>query len=189
MDGERRIRTDFGETRTMRYVPSPTLRSMVVYGASGLAFAAANLLLARVMSTEDYAVLTLVVALSTLGYHLAPAGLDAVVTRGRIEVGPALLRRVAVAAIAVGCGLSLVALATYGLSTGTALLLLASTAAGGLMLVAAARFQSEQRFPLALALLASPNLLLLLGALATLAVDERTATLPFAILTAGLHII
>jgi O-antigen/teichoic acid export membrane protein len=170
----------------MRYVPSPTLRSMVVYGASGLAFAGANLLLARVMSTEHYAVLTLVVALATLGYHLAPAGLDAVVTRGRIEVGPALLRRVAVAATAVGCGLCVIALAAYGLSTGTALLLLTATTAGGLLLVAAARFQSEQRFPLALALMASPNLLLLLGALATLAANQRTATLPFAILTAGL---
>ena len=170
----------------MRYVPSPTLRSMVVYGASGLAFAGANLLLARVMSTEHYAVLTLLVALSTLGYHLAPAGLDAVVTRGQIEVGPALLRRVAVAATAVGTGLCVVALAAYGLSAGTALLLLAATAAGGLMLVAAGRFQSQQRFPLALALVTSPNLLLLLGALATLAVQQRTATLPFAILAGGL---
>ena len=47
----------------MRYVPSTTLRSMVVYGASGLAFVGANLLLARVLSTEHYALLTLLVAL------------------------------------------------------------------------------------------------------------------------------
>jgi hypothetical protein len=64
--------------------------------------------------------------------------------------------------------------------------LFAATVAGGLMLVAAARFQSEQRFTLALALLTSPNLLLLLGALATLAADSRTATLPFLILALGL---
>jgi O-antigen/teichoic acid export membrane protein len=173
----------------MRYVPSPTLRSMVVYGASGLAFAGANLVLARAMSTEHYALLTLLVALSTLGYHLAPAGLDAVITRGQIAVGPALLLRVAVASTAVGTGLCVIALAAYGLSAGTALLLLAAIAAGGLMLVAAGRFQSQQRFPLALALLTSPNLLLLLGALATLAVQERTATLPFAILAVGLMVV
>ena len=170
----------------MRYVPSPTLRSMVVYGASGLAFAGANLLLARVMSTEHYALVTLVVALITLGYHLAPAGLDAVVTRGQIEVGPALLKRVGVATAVIGTALSAIALVAYGLSTTTAVVLLAGTVAGGLMLVAGARFQSEQRFMLALALLQSPNLLLLLGALATLASESRTATLPFVVLAGGL---
>jgi O-antigen/teichoic acid export membrane protein len=169
-----------------RYVPSPTLRSMVVYGASGLAFAAANVLLARVLSTEHYALLTLLVALTTLGYHLAPAGLDALVTRGGIDVGPSLLKRLGVGTTIIGTALSGAALAAYGLSTGTALLLLTATVAGGLMLVAAARFQAQQRFPLSLALLTCPNLLLLLGALVTLASDSRTVTLPFAILALGL---
>jgi O-antigen/teichoic acid export membrane protein len=185
MDGERRIRTD-SSGETMRYVPSPTLRSMVVYGASGVAFAGANLLLARVLSTEHYALLTLVVALLTLGYHLAPAGLDAVVTRARIDVGAALLKRVAVAAGLVATALSAAALAAYGVSAVTALLLLVATVAGGLTLVAAARFQSQQRFAPALALVTCPNLLLLLGALATLATDSRTPTLPFVILAVGL---
>ena len=132
----------------MRYVPSATLRTMVVYGTSGLAFAGANLLLARVLSTEHYALLTLVVALMTLGYHLAPAGLDALVTRGRVDVGPALLRRVSMTAALIGTGATAVAFTAYGLSTVTAALLLAGTAAGGVMLVAAAHFQSDQRFTL-----------------------------------------
>ena len=79
----------------MRYVPSPTVLSMVVYGASGLAFVGANLLLARELSTEQFALLTLLVALNTLGYHLAPLGLDGVVTRSRVDVGWPLLKRVA----------------------------------------------------------------------------------------------
>ncbi len=170
----------------MRYVPSPTLRSMVVYGASGLAFAGGNLLLARALSTEHYALITLVVALATLGYHLAPAGLDAVVTRARVDVGPTLLKFVAVATTLVGLGVSAGALAAYGLSAGTAAVLFTATVAGGLMLVAVARFQSEQRFTLSLTLLAAPNLLLLLGALAVLAAKAQTATLPFVILAAGL---
>ena len=170
----------------MRYVPSTTLRSMVVYGTSGLAFAGANLLLARVLSTEHYALLTLLVALMTLGYHLAPVGLDGVVTRGRVDVGPALLRRVSMAAALVGTSVSAVAFTAYPLSTGTAALLLAGTAAGGIMLVAAARFQSNQRFTLSMAFITSPNLLLLIGALAALVMEARTATLPLAILTLGL---
>jgi O-antigen/teichoic acid export membrane protein len=173
----------------MRYVPSPTLRSMVVYGASGLAFAGGNLLLARALSTEHYALITLVVALATLGFHLAPLGIDSVVTRARVQVGPSLLKRVGVATTVVGLGVSIAALAAYGLSTGTALVLFAATVGGGLMLVAAARFQSEQRFALSLALVASPNLLLLLGALAVLAVSSRTATLPFVILAVGLVLV
>jgi len=170
----------------MRYVPSATFRTMVVYGTSGLAFAGANLLLARVLSTEHYALLTLVVALMTLGYHLAPAGLDALVTRGRVDAGPALLRRVSMAAALIGTGATAVAFTAYELSMATAALLLAGTAAGGVMLVAAAHFQSDQRFTLSNAFITAPNLLLLIGALAALVMGSHTATLPVAILTLGL---
>jgi hypothetical protein len=54
------------------------------------------------------------------------------------------------------------------------------------MLVAAARFQSEQRFAVSLSLLQSPNFLLLLGAVATLATGSRSAGLSFEIMTIGL---
>ena len=121
-----------------------------------------------------------------MGYHLAPLGLDAVVTRGRVDVGPALLKRVSMAAACRHRRKLRSRSLLYGLSAATAVLLLAGTAAGGLMLVAAARFQSQQRFTLSMAFIMSPNLLLLLGALATIAMESRTATLPFAILTLGL---
>jgi len=172
----------------MRYVPSATVLSMVVYGISGLAFVGANLLLARVLSTEQFALVTLLVALNTLGYHLAPVGLDAVVTRGRVAVGTPLLKRTALVTTGISLAVGLVAYLAYGLSTEMAVLVLAGTAAGGLLLVAAAKFQSEHRFVVSLALLNSPNLVLLLGAVATLAVDARTASLSFEIVTIGLGI-
>lgn len=170
----------------MRYVPSPTVLSMVVYGASGLAFAGATLVLARALSTEQFALLTLLVALNTLGYHLAPLGLDAVVIRGRLGVGWPLFKRVAAVAAGVGVAVSVAALLIYGLSSAMATLLLVGTAAGGLMLVPSARFQSEQRFVISLALAQSANVLLLLGAGATIAAGSRTADLSFDILTVGL---
>jgi hypothetical protein len=170
----------------MRYVPSPTVRSMVVYGASGLAFAGANLLLARVLSTEHYALLTLLVALNTLSYHLAPIGLDGVVSRGQVTVGAMLLKRAALATTLAAAATAVAAAIAYGFSLGVAALIFMSTVAGGLMLVAAAQFQSEQRFGLSLTMVNSPNLLLLLGALTTLVPAWRTATLPFAILAVGL---
>jgi len=170
----------------MRYAPSTTLVSMVVYGGSGLAFAGANLLLARELPTEQFALVTLLVALNTLGYHFAPLGLDGIVMRGRVEVGWPLLQRTAAVAVGVGIVTSVIASFAYGLSGTLAALLLCGTAAGGLMLVASAGFQSEQRFGVALALVMSPNLMLLLGALATIATGARTAALSFDVLTVGL---
>ncbi|HET7608803.1 MAG TPA: hypothetical protein VFL84_09020 [Gammaproteobacteria bacterium] len=170
----------------MRYVPSTTVLSMAVYGGSGLAFVGANLLLARELSTTQFALLTLLVALNTLGYHLAPLGLDGIVMRGRAQIGGALLKRAAAVALGVGAAMSIAASLVYGLSAAMALLLLAGTAAGGLMLVASARFQSEQRFAISLALVMSPNLVLLLGAVATMLAGSSTAGLSFEILTVGL---
>lgn len=172
----------------MRYVPRSTLRSMVVYGASGLAFLGANLLLARALATAEYALVTLVVALVTLGYHLAPVGLDGVVVRGRVDTGPALLKRVGAAAAIVGAALTAAALVFYGIAATTAALLMPACLAGALMLVAAARFQSEQRFVLALAFMTSPNLLLLAGAAATVALGQETAQVTLLVLTIGLAV-
>jgi O-antigen/teichoic acid export membrane protein len=170
----------------MRHVPSATVLSMAVYGVSGLAFAGANLLLARALPTEEYAVLTLLVALVILGQHLAPLGWDSVVARGRVDASAALLERVAAVATAVGVAVGITAFFLYGLSAAAALWLLAGTAAGGLMLVAAARFQSQHRFLQSLALIMSQNLFLLLGAVVTIAAGSRTADLSFHILTVGL---
>jgi O-antigen/teichoic acid export membrane protein len=170
----------------MRHVPSATVLSMVVYGVSGLAFVGANLLLARALSTEQFALITLLVALNTLGYHLAPLGLDGIVTRGRVAVGAALLKRAAVVTTCMAIAIGIVAYLSYGLAAAMAILVLAGTVAGGLLLVAAARFQSEQRFVASLVLLNSPNLVLLLGAAATVATGAQTARLSFEILTAGL---
>lgn len=166
--------------------PSPTLLSMVVYGASGVAFVGANLLLARVLPSDDYAVLTLLVALGTLGYHLAPLGHDAAVNRGWQATGFPLLRRVAVAAGIVAILVASLAGAAYQLSSGMVALLFVATLGGGLMLVAAAKFQSQQRFALSLSLLLSPNIVLLAGAGAALASHASDASLPFAIYTVGL---
>ena len=170
----------------MRYAPSPTVVSMGVYGGSGLAFAGANLLLARTLSTEQFALVTLLVALNTLGYHIGPLGLDGMVMRGRVDVGWPLLKRALIVAAGVGLATSVIASFLYGLSGPFAALLLCGTAAGGLMLVASASFQSEQRFGAALALIMSPNLGLLLGAIASITTGARTADLSFNVLTLGL---
>ena len=59
-----------------------------------MGFAAANLILARMLSAAEYALFTLVVALVNLGGAIAPAGVDEVVKRHRLETGPRFLRQV-----------------------------------------------------------------------------------------------
>ena len=142
---------------------SATLRSVAVLGLSGVGFAVANLVLARALPTEEYAVLTLVVALVNVGYPLAAAGVDGVVNRRRLEAGPRLFRRLLHALVPVALAFTLIGLAGYETSPGVSLMILLSTMAGGAILVAGGQFQSEQRFGLSLALNQSPNLVLLLA--------------------------
>jgi O-antigen/teichoic acid export membrane protein len=145
----------------------------------------ANLILARVLPPAEYAWLTLVVALVNVGYALAPAGIDGIVNRRHLEAGPPLLRRVLFATIATGSAFALVGAAGYQTSASLTAMIFLSTAGGGVLVVAAAKFQSEQRFGPSLALLQSPNLVLLLAALVTMAAGVREAWLALLIMTLG----
>jgi O-antigen/teichoic acid export membrane protein len=164
---------------------SPTLRTVVVYGTSGLGFAGANLVLARVLPTAEYAVFTLVIALANLGYSLAPAGVDGIVNRRHLDAGPRLLRRTLGASLLVGVAFVLAAQLGYDIGAGMVLILFVSTVAGGAMAVAGAQFQSERRYGISLALTQSPNLALLVAALAVVASHDRRAWLPLSISMLG----
>lgn len=164
---------------------SATLRSVAVLGLSGVGFALANLLLARALPTEEYAVLTLVVALVNVGAPLAAAGVDGVVNRRHLEAGPRLVRRLLHPLTAVALAFTLIALVGYETPVGISLMILLSIMAGGALQVAGAQFQSEQRFGVSLALFQSPNLVLLLSAAWVLAAGSRRAEAPMAVWTAG----
>ncbi len=164
---------------------SPMLRSVIIYGASGLGFAGANLILARVLPTTEYGLFTLVIALTNLSFAMAPIGVDGVVNRRHLEAGPDLLKRT----LAAGFLTSLFALTIAGFAyeIGTTLLLFVfvTTVGGGAMLVAAAQFQSEQRYGISLALTQSPNVVLIVAALVVVWTGIREARLPLAIATLG----
>jgi O-antigen/teichoic acid export membrane protein len=164
---------------------SPTLRSAVVYGASGLGFAGANLLLARNLPTTEYAVFTLVIALASLGYSLAPAGVDGMVQRRQLDAGPKLLGRTLAASVLVGLGFVVIAEIVYRMSLPLLLVLFVSIVAGGAMSVAGAQFQSERRYGISLALFQSPNLVLLIAAVAVIISNGRGIWLPLLISSLG----
>jgi O-antigen/teichoic acid export membrane protein len=158
---------------------------MIVYALSGVGFTGSNLILARVLPTEQYALFTLVIALGNLGYSIAPLGLDGVVTRRHLDADRSLLGHACRAGLLVGLGFAAVGILSYGVSLPMAAMLLVSAATGGLMVVASARLQSEQRFAHALALGQSPNVVLLGAALASVATRLPGAWLPVLISTVG----
>ncbi len=164
---------------------SPALRTAGVYGAAGAGFAAANLILARVLPEDEYALVTLVVALVNVGYALAPLGLDGMVNRRSLEAGPGLLRQTLIATGLTGAVFASVGALAYGTTTAITAVIFCSTFVGGVMMVAAAQFQSERRFALSLALMQSPNLVLFLAAVLTVAAGAREAGLPLFLMTAG----
>jgi hypothetical protein len=164
---------------------SPTLRSVAVLGLSGLGFAVANLVLARVLATEQYALFTLVVALVNVGYPLAPAGADGMVNRRALEAGPRLVRRIMQPIVPVALVFAAIGLGGYQTSLSVTLMILVAVAAGGALVVAGAQFQSEQRFGISLALHQSPNLVLLLSALWVVVAGARDARAPLLVWTAG----
>ena len=164
---------------------SPTVRTVAVLGLSGVGFAVANLVLARVMPTAEYALFTLVVAVVNVGYPLAPAGVDGVVNRRPLEAGPRLLRLTLRSIVPVGIVVAAVGLLAYQTSPAVALMILISTMAGGALLIAGGQFQSEQRFGVSLTLSQSPNLILLLSALWVVATGSHGAEAPLLVWTIG----
>ncbi|HEU4474676.1 MAG TPA: hypothetical protein VFR72_07550 [Gemmatimonadales bacterium] len=164
---------------------SPTIRSAAVYGAAGAGFALANLILARVLPPAEYALVTLVIALVNVGYALAPAGIDGMVNRRSLEAGPQLLRQVVWATTTTALLFALIGRLAYGTTAALTAMIFVSTAAGGVLMVAAAKFQSEQRFGISLALFQSPNIVLLLAALVTAATGVRQAWPAILVMTLG----
>ena len=159
--------TSAGLRQIRQWWNSPTLRSIAMHGASGACFAGANLLLAVELSHEEYALFTLVLALVNLAAYASPVGLDALVLRRRLDIGPLLLRRLLLVSSFVTLLFVLVGHVFYHLAPWLLPTLAVSTVSGAVIAVAGARLQSEQRFGLALPLTQSPNFVLMVAALAT----------------------
>ncbi len=162
---------------------SPTIRSAVVYAGAGAGFAIANLILARVLPPSEYAVVTLVFALIMVSFALAPAGIDGIVNRRHLEAGPRLLGRVLVATTSTAVVFSLIGWLGYETTPFQTAMIFISTVVGGALMVASAKFQSEQRYGISLTLLQGPNILLLFGALITAVSGVREAWLPLLVIT------
>jgi O-antigen/teichoic acid export membrane protein len=143
------------------------------------------LILARVLPTSEYALFTLVIAVVNLSFALAPLGIENIVLRRDLDAGPILLKRTLGVGLLTGVVSAVAAAVAYDLSPLMPLLVFVATVGGGAMVVAAAQFQSEQRYGLSLSLTQSPNLVLIVAALAVTLTGTTTASLPLLISALG----
>lgn len=114
----------------------------MVLGLSGVAFALANLLLARVLPNEEYGRFGLVLAIARVGILTGPLGANVIVNRQRVDPGWRLIRRTLGTSTLVACILAIAAGALYPLTPPLLAMVAAVTIAGSLKLVAVGHYQS-----------------------------------------------
>ena len=164
---------------------SSTLQVTWVFVLSGLGFAGSNLVFARAMESAEYGVFALVLALIQIAVPVGPGGVDILVNRHRLQPDIRLLGRVTVTAALLSGGLTFLGAFWYSLAFLPVGLLFLSGVAGATNWVAAAHYQSRQRFDVSLALSQNQNLVLVIAALITLGSASRPAWLPLVVVTVG----
>ena len=162
---------------------SPALRAAVVLGLSGVAFALANLLLARVLPKEEYGRLALVLAIARVGISTGPLGANVIVQRQQVDPGWRLVRRTLGTSTLVAAILVIAAGALYPLSPPLLAIVAGVTIAGSLKLVAVGHYQSRRRYGYSLLLSESTNLSSLIAASGAALIGSQTAMGPAALFT------
>jgi O-antigen/teichoic acid export membrane protein len=170
---------------TLRFWRSPALAGAVFFAISGLGFAVGSLLLARVLSKTDFGVVMLAVALISLGNQFAPVGADGVVNRQPVDFGAPLLWRVVGTSIVAGLVFFAISDLVYHLAFSMSLFVLIGVAAGGVNRVAAAKFQSLQRFSIALALFNSMSMAMVMVATLVVVLQIQQPLIPVVLVVLG----
>lgn len=169
-------------------IRSPSLQVAVMFGVAGLGFSVANIILARSLTTRDYALVALAVSLINLSYPLAPLGMESVVVRRVLGATRQLFAYGLLTAIATGVVTAVLGALIYGIETRILVLIFVSIVGGGTAYLASARFQSLERFPTSVILSQGSNYFLLVAALVTIAFDWRGVVVPLLIVALG-HIV
>ena len=150
----------------MKKLFSPAIKAAGAFAMGGAAFALANLLLARHLSTQDFGHFSLILSITLLSIPLGPMGLDSVALRHRpgpqIKLLGGALIFGAIGAILVAA----LAAKIYALDSRILLVLGIAIMAGSLARMSASIFQSVERFKAALLLMQAQNITLIIAAVA-----------------------
>ena len=168
-----------------RVLSSPSIQTSALFGLTGVGFVGANLVLAKILAPEDYALIALVVAIMGVAVPLGPLGIDGVVNRSLLGPTRQLLFHSVGTSLFVGVASYGLAIGLYDMGHHLALLVLAGVAAGGVAMVAAAVFQRYQRFTVSLLLAQNGNFTLALAAAAMAALGARAVGYPVAAMVIG----
>lgn len=123
---------------------SASLRTAVAMGIGGVCFSLGSLLLARVLPTEEYGLVSLVLGIISVAGLTAPLGLDQVAARRGVRLD-ARWRRAALGACAITATIAAIGTAlVYHLSASLAASVALSTLALGLAQSAGGHFQGQQ---------------------------------------------
>jgi O-antigen/teichoic acid export membrane protein len=161
---------------------SPALRAAAAFGLGGVAFSVGNLVLARVLSSYEYGLVSLVIGVVSVSGPSAPLGMDFVISRRGLALGSELRRKVLLTSVLVGLGTAAVAAPLYRLGTSLMLVVLVATTAMGISQATAAHFQSQRQFGLSMPFIQASNWSVLLIGIVTWAGGVVTATLPCALI-------
>ena len=168
-----------------RLLGSSSLRSAAGFGIGGIGYAVATIVLAKVLPTNSFGVVTLVLALSQFGLTLGPFGLEIVANRHRPRANRGFALLVFSLAALTGVFIAVVAGVYYHLSTSMVYLVFAIVVGTATNRVGAALFQGEQRLPLAMTLLQVHNFVLLAVALWATAMIHTTDVFVVSVVTLG----
>ncbi len=165
---------------------SSALRAAAGLGGSGLALAAGNLLLARVLPNDEFARFSLMFSLVMVGISIAPIGADVILIRRPFVPNRALHRQVFCTSVLVATTLVAAASFLYPLPVPLLAVMGICIIAGGIKTVAVAYFRGQERFNAALALSVSTNASVLLASVIGFVAGTQSALLPGAAMSLSL---
>jgi O-antigen/teichoic acid export membrane protein len=142
---------------------SPSLRAAAMLMAGGFGFAAANILLARVLLPNEFGALSLFLALIQLSLTLGPFGLDLAINRHRLSATAELRRWGGVTSLLTGLGIAVAGRVLYDVEIAMMLCLVVAGIASSFNRFGSSVLQAHQQFGFSLFLGQVHNYILLLA--------------------------
>lgn len=186
---ERTLRAPDPRSVVGRLLGSATVQMSLLYAATGVVYAVANLMLARILSVPDYAAVTLILAIIGFGGLVAPLGQDRVVIRHHHAATPSLLAHGLAGAGTVALLVALASFWLYGLSLATCAILVLAITGQGTAILASSRLQSEKRFFLATLITQASSPILLTAAIVVIGSGAHDAQQVAVLFAAGLVLV
>jgi O-antigen/teichoic acid export membrane protein len=125
---------------------SPALLATSAFALGGVGFALAQLLLAKALPPNEFAIISLVLAINQSGSAAGTLGIEVPINRHRIPATRALLSRTIAFAAPIAATSGIVGASGYGIGPIVGLLLCATIIASSANMVASALYRSTRQF-------------------------------------------